>query len=102
MGATIMNTTRTPPPFNANPSIENLDYTAFLDLAVYIIYIKGTAPTKNKQPTLTGAIVGKSNDTPLKATRDSQLVVLRKIPEYARKSVTLTGLMNNLLGLAHL
>ena len=67
--------------------------------AASIIYIKVTYPTKNKQQTLTVSIFGQANGAPLKATYDSHLGVLLKIPDYERKSATLTGLMNNLLGL---
>ena len=93
---------RTPLPLNTNPIITNLYDTAFLDSEASVIYVKGNIPTTNKQPTLTGDIFRQVNDTPLKVTHGSHLVILLKLPAYASKSSTLPGLMNNLLSLATL
>ena len=75
VGAIQLKTKRTSLPCNTNTSIRNLDDTNLRDLASSIIYIKRNDPTKNKQPTLTGAITGQSNVAPLKATHNSHLVV---------------------------
>ena len=90
------------PPCNANLDINNLDDTAFLELAASVIYIKGTPPSENKKPTLTGAIFGQANSAPLKETCDIHLMTLEKLLSNTSKATKITGLMNNIIGLAPL